>query len=305
MKLKRKLGDRYDGYRCKNIDPFFFLIPHIMKSRADSQVYFSDTIDITNLEAFVREHSTTDVLGLKTYHVVIASMVRMISQRPYLNRFIMGGKIFARNNVTISMSIKRGSAQGMSADSETTVIKPEFELSDTLLEIVDRFNEQVDANRTVVDENSTDRLAKILGALPSGLLRFVINFLTWLDNRGHMPKIINKLSPFHTSMFITNMGSLGIKPIYHHIYNFGSTSVFIAIGKKRTILEYDDNGKASKHKVIDIKVVADERICDGCYYAYSMRMLSKLLKNPEVLLTKPEQIIIDDGIVLKGRTVEF
>ncbi len=97
------------------------------------------------------------------------------------------------------------------------------------------------------------------------------------------------------------MGSLGIKSIYHHIYEFGTTSIFVAMGKKYSRMELDEDGNAIKRKYIDIKVVADERICDGYYYALSMRMLSKILKNPEILLEKPDTVMLDDGIILKGR----
>ena len=297
MQLKRKFGDRYDGYRVKKVDPFFLLIPYIMKTRVDSQVYFSDTLDITELERFVRRHGETDIPGLKMYHVVIAAMVRLIALRPYLNRFVMRGKIFARNHISISMSIKRGTGD----EALTTSIKPLFEPEDTLLDVVNKFNAAVDENRKEDAVNGTDNTASAIGNLPSWLVRFVVNFLTFLDRRGKMPKIINKVSPFHTSMFLKNMGSIGIRPIYHHIYEFGTTSVFVAIGKKQTVREVTADGQLIKHRLMGIKVVADERICDGQYYAQSMRMMAKILKTPSVLLAPPEEVVMDDGIILKGR----
>ena len=297
LKLKRKFGDRYDGYRVKNVDPFFLLIPYIMKTRVDSQVYFSDRIEITELEKFVREHASTDIEGLRMYHVVTAAIVRLLSQRPYLNRFVAGNKIYARNHISISMSVKKS----MTDEAETTVVKPIFSPYDVLRDIVNKFNEEVNKNKVHETENKTDFTAKLVGNLPSFLIRFVIGTLHNLDKIGLMPKLINKVSPFHTSVFITNMGSLGIKPIYHHIYEFGTTSVFIAMGKKYSRMELDNDGNAIKRKYIDIKVVADERICDGHYYALSMRMLAKIFKNPEILLRKPDSVVLDDGIIMKGR----
>ena len=297
QQLKRKFGDRYDGYRVKNVDPFFLLIPYIMKTRTDSQVFYTDRLEITEIEKFVREHTLTDIPGLKLYHVVVASMVRLISQRPYLNRFVSGRKLYARNHISISMAMKRS----MSDNADTTTIKPGFEPGDVLQDVVNKFNTAIEQNRTTVDENQTDSTAKIIGGLPGGFIKFTIWVLDSLDKVGLMPKVINKVSPFHTSMFLTNMGSIGIKPIYHHIYEFGSTSVFIAIGKKYTEREIDEQGNVVKRKYIDIKVVADERICDGYYYANSMRMLAKIIKNPTDLLEKPKEIIMDDGIKMKGR----
>lgn len=298
LKLKRKFGDRYDGYRVKKVDPFFLLIPNIMYTRVDSQVYFSDEVEISALEKFVREHGETDIPGLKLYHVMIAAMIRMISQKPYLNRFIMHSKIFARNNITISMSIKRGTGD----DALTTVVKPEFEPTDTLYDVVRKFNEAVDENRKAESENDTDNTAVGIGSLPAFLVRWVVRFMYFLDKRGWLPKIINKASPFHTSMFLTNMGSLGIRPIYHHIYEFGTTSVFVGMGKKETTYETQADGTLLKTRKIGIKVVADERICDGNYYATSMRSLARYLRSPEKLLTPPETVVMDDGIDMKGRT---
>ncbi len=297
VQLKRKFGDRYDGYRVKRVDPFFLLIPYLMKTRVDSQVYFSDEIDITELEKFIRFHNETDIPGLKLYHVVIAAMVRLYSQRPHLNRFVMRSKIYARNHISVSMAMKRS----MSIESETTTVKPRFEPTDTLLQVVERFNSAVEANRTEIQENGTDSTAKVIGNLPSCLVRSVVNVLAFLDRRGLMPRIINKVSPFHTSLFLTNMGSIGIRPIYHHIYEFGTTSVFLALGKKETIQAVDTDGNLVRKRVVGIKVVADERICDGHYYASSMRMLAKYLKNPEELLEPPAQVVPDEGIDMKGR----
>lgn len=298
LKLKRKFGDRYDGYRVKNADPYYLLTPHIMKKRVDSQVFFEEELDITELEKFIRKHGETDVPGLKMYHLIVAACIRLYSQRPYLNRFCMNGKVFARNRMQISMSILRG--QGDQAVS--TDIKPEFELTDTLQDVVKRFNQLVDENRQETTENGTDSVATALTHMPCWLTRFIVNMLGFLDRRGWMPKALNEISPFHNSLFITNLGSIGIKPVYHHIYEFGTTSIFVAMGKKRTVREIEADGTIVKKRKIDIKIVADERICDGHYYATSMRMLSRLLQHPEQLLEPPAEVIMDDGIVMKGRT---
>lgn len=298
LELKRKFGDRKDAYRIKKVDPFFLLIPHIMKKRVDSMVFFEDNIDITELEEFVRKHKETDIPGLHMYHVFASALLRLYSQRPYLNRYCMSGKIFARKSMRISMSVLRGKGD----EQLSTMVKPEFEMSDTLYNVVENFNSQVDLNHEETTENGTDNTANILGHLPNWLTRFAVNFLTFLDHRGWLPKAVSEVSPFHTSLFITNLGSIGIKPIYHHIYEFGTTSIFVAMGKKETKYELRPDGTTVKKRYIGIKVVADERICDGHYYATSMRMLAKILRNPDQLLTPPEKVVIDNGIDMKGRT---
>ena len=296
IKYTRRFGDRYDGYRVKNVDPFFFIIPQVMSERVDSQVYFSDEIDITALERFVREHANSDIPGLKLYHVVIAACIRLAAIRPYFNRFVAGRRIFQRNYLSVSMAIKRHSDR-----EETTTLKIPFDPKDTLLDVTRKFNQQVEDNKTVIDENGTDHVAKVLGHMPTFLLTAAIRFLRMLERHGRLPKIINRVSPFHTSFFLTNMGSLGVPPIYHHIYEFGTTSIFLAMGNKHTRNETDLQGNLVSRRKMGIKVVANERICDGAYYAAGMRMLNRLLKNPQALLTPPEQVLFDDGVLLKGR----
>ena len=296
IKYSRKFGDRYDGYRLKNIGPFSFLEPHIMKSRTDSQVYFTSELDITELETFIREHANSDIPGLKMYHIMIAAAIRTYAARPYLNRFVMHGRLFQRNHLCVSMAVKRRGDK-----EETTTLKIPFDFKDTLHDVVEKFNRIVEMNKDDEAENGTDKIAKVLGKLPTGLLRAAVNLLWWLDRHGKMPKIINKVSPFHTGLFITNMGSLGVPPVYHHIYDFGTTSVFIAMGNKTTKYELNSDGEPEARRKMTMKVVADERICDGAYYAGSMRMMSRLIKNPAALLTPPENIVVDDGIVMKGR----
>jgi hypothetical protein len=194
------------------------------------------------------------------------------------------------------MAIKRHSDR-----EETTTLKIPFDPKDTLQDVVNKFNKTVEANKRVIDENGTDHVAKVLGHMPTFLLTAAIGFFKMLDRHGMLPKLINKVSPFHTSLFITNMGSLGIPPIYHHIYEFGTTSIFVAMGNKHTKNEVDLQGNVTPRRKMGIKVVADERICDGAYYAAGMRMLSRFLKNPQALLTPPDTVAVDDGIIMKGR----
>ncbi|MBP1587093.1 MAG: 2-oxo acid dehydrogenase subunit E2 [Clostridia bacterium] len=291
MLLSRKHGDRPDGYRVTNVEGVFLLIPYIMKTRVDSQVYWEDDVEITKIEEFVRAHQE-DLPGLSLYHVIIAAALRTYSQRPYLNRFVVDSKMYARNHFCVSMMIKRGLTVG----GEETLIKPEFPLDATLGDVVEGFNKIVAENKAVDSVNGTDKTVTGIGSLPHGLVKFVVNTLMFMDRKNCMPKMIHKVSPFHTAFFITNIGSVGIEPIYHHIYEFGTTSVFLAIGKKKTVITTDSDGTIVKKRVMGFKIVGDERICDGHYYAESARIFMKLLRKPEKLLTPPDKVYVDDAI---------
>jgi len=286
-----KLGDRYDGWRLRNVDPMFTVAPFILKSRVDSQVLFEIKVPIDKIEIFIRDHKE-EIPNLSIMHVVMASLVRLMSQRPNLNRFVMWHKIFARNHVNFSIVIKRS----MLDSAEETIIKPYFLPTDTLQEIVSKTNIELINAIKKSDESSADNLLKLFKFFPDFLLRIVVYLLTILDKIGLMPKIFNYASPFHSSFFLTNLGSIGVESIYHHLYEFGTCSMFVAMGRKKKENIVDKSGEIKSKKSILLKFVLDERICDGFYYARSMRLLEKILSNPSELLLPPTEVLIDEGV---------
>ena len=288
---KWSLGDRYDGWRVRKVDPVFSVIPFFLRTRMDAQNYFEERVPIDHIEAFIKAHKA-EIPDLSVMHVVMASIVRLMSQRPYLNRFVMWNKIFARNYLNFSIAVKRS----LSDEGEETLIKPFFKPTDILQDIVRKTKQEQEENQQVGQQNSSDTISKILGVLPDFALRIVVFVLLWLDKVGLMPKFIEKASPWHSSVFLTNIGSIGVESIYHHLYEFGTCSMFIAMGKKSRRHNLNKEGELVAHKSILLKFVMDERICDGFYYASSMRMLSKIFSDPSILLTPPEKVIIDDGV---------
>ncbi len=285
---KRRLGDRYDGYKIRSKDPMFGVIPHIMRSRLDCQVFFEEQIDISNLREFILEHRK-EMPGLSAYHIFVAAALRAIVQKPRLNRFVSGRKIYARNYLRASLTVKTSRSE----DADEAVVMPEFAPTDTLYEVVEKFNEQVQEAKRQDEEakgNDTDALVKILNLLPGFVLKFVVWALRNLDAVGLMPKIINRLSPFHSSLFVTNVGSIGINSIYHHLYEFGTTSIFLAIGKKETVRELKSDGTVDSKTVINTRFVLDERICDGYYFATAIKLFKYYMKNPQLLLMPPDYI---------------
>jgi hypothetical protein len=290
--FRRRLGDRYDGWRVNDIDTVYTVVPYLLRTRLDSQCLFEENVDLDNLERFVKEHKE-DIPGISIMTVVIAAMVRTLSQRPYANRFIVYNKLYAHNDIRISIMVKRT----MGDRGEETPIMPVFSPFDTLREVAGKISTEIDKNRLTSEKNASDNTAGALGKLPPFLLRIIIGLIRWSDNLGILPKGIHTASPYHCSAFVTNMGSIGIAPIYHHLYEFGTCSFFSAMGRKiKTLAAGDDGGGVSTKRSIGFKYVIDERICDGHYWAVSIRYLRKLLNNPSVLLVPPEKVVIDDGI---------
>lgn len=284
-KRKRRLGDRHDGYKVRKLDLPFYIIPVIMRTRLDSQVFFNISIDIENLEKYVHRKRREDMPNLKLLHVVLAAMVRMFATRPQLNRFVAGKKIYAHNDISFSMSIKRN----LTDDGEETEVCPVFEPTDTIYDVVEKFNGEVE-KAFADEETETDKLNRVVGMTPTWLKSFIVFVLRNLDKVGLMPKFITKASPFHASAYVTDVGSLGIDSIYHHLYEFGTCSCFLAIGKKQSVPYVKDDGTLGEKKIINFRFVLDERVTDGHYYAATIRKFTRYMKHPELLELPPEEL---------------
>lgn len=286
-KRKRRFGDRYDGYRVRELDLPFHIMPVIMPKRCDSEVFFKETVDIGPLEEYVRRKRKEDLPHLKTLHVVMAAMVRVLALRPRMNRFIIGKKVYAHNNIRFGMTIKRS----LSMDGEETEVLPEFLPTDTLYDVVKTFNEEWEKAVNAGEEgNDADRVTRLLAFVPTWVKTFSVWALRRLDQVGWLPKALYKGSPFHNSIYLTDVGSLGIDSVYHHLYEFGTNSLFLAIGKKITEHYIDSQGEIAKRKVMNFRFVIDERICDGFYHASAMKLFCKYLKHPELLEIPPEEL---------------
>lgn len=286
---KKRWGDRNDGRRLRTTPAMLKFMPYIMRDRSDALNTFADSLDMTKTDPFCRRKVKEGKTNFTLLHILLAAYVRAISQKPGINRFIAGQRIYARNDIEINMVIKRA----MTLDSPDTVVTVHFLPTDTVDDVYEKFNRAVMENVRENDDNSFDKLNRALVFIPGILIRAVVRLLFWADYHGWLPRKLTMLSPFHGTMFITSMGSLGIPPIYHHIYNFGNLPAFLAYGTKRTEIYLDSEGNPKKRKMVDLKAVTDERICDGFYYASAFKIIKKMVENPELLETPPETVVED------------
>jgi hypothetical protein len=246
----------------------------------------ADEIEISKADLFVREQIMSGKEGFSMLHVILAAYVRTVSQYPYLNRFVSGQRIFSRNKLEIIMTVKKE----MNIKAPETCIRVIFEPTDTIYEVYEKFNAELSK---IANDTGTDNVAGFFRKFPRLLFRFVIKVIGWMDYWGLVPQALMNALPFWGSMIITSMGSLGIKPIYHHLYNFGNLPIFVSYGTKRKVNEIDRKGNVVSKKVIDMKVVTDERICDGFEYATAFKAWKKYIENPEVLKMPPEEVFED------------
>ena len=289
MSKKRRFGDRKDGRRVRTMSPMSYVIPYIMRTRNDAQNQIADTIDITEADKFLREMRAKGYKSISVLHVFIAAYIRAISMRPGINRFCSGQKIYHRNTIEINMAVKKE----MSLDAPDTMIKVRFEPTDTITDVYEKFNAVVEKATAEGSNTDFDKTARTLTRLPGILFRTTVRLLEFLDYHGWLPQALLDVSPFHGSLIITSMGSLGIPPIYHHLYTFGNLPVFISYGLKYHKNVMNANGVVERRTMIDVKVVTDERICDGFYFASALKLIRKFVASPALLTTPPETVIDD------------
>lgn len=288
---KKKHGDRTDGWRIHSFDPLFDVIPHLMPERCDSQVFFEEELETEALDNFVRairRDPSYEMPELSRLAVVMAACTRAFSRYPKINRFCAGRKIYARNHFCISLTMKKN----MSIDSDEANIKPHFMPNYNLKDVYDTLMKDINNSKESID-NATDGMVDKLSGIPQWIIRAFVAWVRKKDRHGGLPKPLFELSPFHTSCYITDIGSTGINSVFHHIYNIGTTSIFISIGRRDKKLVLGEDGQPKYINVIKFCYVVDERICDGFYYAKTVRYISKLLKNPTELLERPQSITED------------
>ena len=283
-------GDRTDGRRVRSLPPMAQVSPYIMVTRNTSTNYFTDSFELSHIERYVRQKRREGYTNFGVMHVLLAAYVRALARYPGLNRFLSGQKVYTHgDDVQFCMTIKKE----MSSDSPDTVIKVHLSPKDTAMDVYNKVNAKIEEVKNTPLDSNFDNTAHVLTLIPGVFLKFTVWLLRTLDYFGMLPRFLLEVSPFHGSVFFTSMGSLGIPPIYHHLYDFGNLPVFGSFGCKRRSLEVQEDGTVVQKKYIDFKFCMDERIVDGFYYAAFFKHYKRIILHPEVLDNPPEEVIRD------------
>ncbi len=283
-------GDRPDGRRLRTLSPMDQVSPYIMVTRNTAANSASESFEISHVSRYIRQKRREGLTSFGITHVFLAAYCRGIAKYPGLNRFISGQKVYSRGeDIQFCMTIKKE----MTAASPDTVIKVHLSPRDTAEDVYRKVNEQIEAVKNTSLDSSFDNTAHALMMIPGVVLKFVVWLLRTMDYFGLLPKFLLEVSPFHGSVFFTSMGSLGIPPIYHHLYDFGNLPVFGAFGMKRRALEVQEDGSVIEKKYVDFKFTMDERIVDGFYYAAFLKHFKRIIQHPEVLDAPPADVVRD------------
>ena len=285
---------RADGYRVRSNDAMYELVPYIMPYRYDASNSVTVDIDLDLMQDYIRKCRKKGI-NMSHMSIIIAGALRIASQNPFLNRFVMNRKIYARNHFCVSFVTLQ---PGKTSD---TVNKLYFNLDDDIFTVNQKVQEAIERTQQPTSQNALDKLMASLLRIPF-LVGAAVGVLKFIDKYFTLPFSIINASPFHTSLFITNLASIRTNAIYHHLYEFGTTGIFISMGQPEKKVE--KNGETVEEtKIMPLGIVTDERIANGHYYGRCFRELNRYYRNPELLEIPPEQVVKDPDV--KKRNPKF
>lgn len=277
---KRRFGDRRDGKLLRDIDGMHLIMPMIYPNRCDNEAFISERIDLTNIDKYIAEYNAKDPeFKLTLFHVIVASVMKLLVLRPKLNRFIVNKNLYQRNNYSASFIVKKQ----FSDSSEEGMAFIYANEDSTLDSLHDELYKQIKREKSAASANSTADTLDFFTTIPRFLVKLIIRLLCLLDRHGIVPQDIIAADPYYASVIFSNLGSIKLKSGYHHLTNWGTTSIFVVVGemKKRVFLRED--GTEEYRNSVDLGLTIDERLADGYYYSKSVRILKHILEHPECL----------------------
>ena len=276
---KKRRGDRKDGRLLRELDSLHFITGIIYPNRCDNEAYISERIDLTPVKKYIARRNETETDFPYTYfHLVLTALVKTITLRPKMNRFIVNGNFFQRNEVTASFVVKK-----QFSDKGAEALAMLHTTGDDTIDTVHEYiRQQVTECRSDKVDASTAGM-DMFNKMPRWMGKAIVRFLMFLDRHGWVPADLIATDPYYSSVVISNLGSIKLKCGYHHLTNWGTCSLFCIIGEKKKSPFINEDGTVSMRETLELGLTIDERLADGYYYSKSVRLLEYLLTHPEEL----------------------
>lgn len=276
----RKFGDRRDGTLIRNLDSMHFIMPIIYPNRADNEAYISETIDLTAIDEYLeKKNAANPEYKYNLFQIIVCAVLKAVTLRPKMNRFIANCNMYQRNDVSAAFVIKKI----FSDSGEEGLAFIHSKDTDTLETVHNSIYEQVSDCRGDSKKDSSTESMDMFNKMPRWLSKMLVKLVCVLDRHGMVPAPFIASDPYYASVILSNLGSIKLHSGYHHLTNWGTTSIFVIVGERKKRPFYDDNGNVTMKNSVDIGLTVDERIADGYYYAKTVRLLKKLLENPQLL----------------------
>ncbi len=281
-KRKRRLGDRKDGALLRNLDPMHFIVPQIYPDRCDNEAYISERIDLGSINAWLNRKNTSETEYPYTlFHVILAALLKTLTQRPKMNRFIANKNVYQRYDISAAFVVKKL----FDDDGDEALAFIHSDGDDTIESIHAKIFNQISFCRSDENDKSTESM-DLFNKIPRTFSKAMISIIRLLDVHGLVPRSLIETDPYYSSVIISNLGSIRLKCGYHHLTNWGTNSVFCVIGEKKLSPFFNADGVAEMRETVDLGITIDERLADGYYYSKTIKLLKHLLLNPELLEKK-------------------
>ncbi|HHV41443.1 MAG TPA: 2-oxo acid dehydrogenase subunit E2 [Clostridiaceae bacterium] len=274
---------RSDGKVVKGEDPLIRMTPFIMRGRNEAVIYFPRSYDIEAIQTFIQDQRARGK-RITLFNIIAASMLQTIFRRPKINRFIAGRRLYEHNDVSILYAVKAR----MTDDALESIAKVEFNPDDTIYDVAERMKSNTDMIKDG-KLKTDDKFIHFVSKLPRSILQFALWIIRLMDFYGIMPKALMDAIPLYSSVYISHIGSVGADAPFHHLYEFGTTSIFITIGRVYEAPYKNKDGELEWRQTVDLKFSIDERICDGFYLIKSMKVFDKFMNNPSLLELSPKE----------------
>jgi hypothetical protein len=267
------LWSRPDGERIRDLSRMRKFMPFISPRRNDALVLYQTEVELDNANRFLEElNRRRPADGQVTlFHLYLRSASLAVHERPGVNRFVAGSRLWQRNHVAITFSAKQEILDG----SPLVTVKRIFPEGESLEQMVDSILENLRGRRKG-RENRSDKEMKLALEFPP----FVVKAGLWLLDKANQFHLLSRQmideDPLFTSLFIANLGSVGLAAGYHHLWEYGTCSMFGVIGGFRK--------RADGVQIMNVNYTYDERVEDGMYAGITMDRLKEKLENPEKLI---------------------
>ena len=280
---QRRRGDRRDAKLARDLDSMHVFMPFLLPKRTDNEAVMNEVIDLTSVMEYIeRKNAGNPDYKYTIFQVICAALAKTVYLRPKMNRFVSGHRTYDRNDLSFSFVVKKKFVDDAHESLAILKMDQESEIS-PMDQFHDKLRDIVYSVRVHDKQDSTTDIMDIFKKLPRWLTRMIVGCLNILDYYGKVPAALSKSDPYNSTIFITNLGSIKMSANYHHLVNWGTNSFFVVVGEKYRRPYFREDGSYELRDALELGMTVDERIADGLYFAGSIRLLRRLLNEPELL----------------------
>ena len=277
MRKGIRRGDRHDATRVELGRGFKAVFPYIMKGRNESIAYYPVRVDAENLLAYVEQKKGTPE-EITIFESVLLALTRILRERPTLNRYIIGRRLYQRRNVDLSFVARKRYTLDSDESNVFVKLKPE----DDAAMVLSKIRGEIRTVKTG-DQTADEGLIDLFLRLPRGLLRVAVKLLSIWDFYVDTPGFLRGVDPLRCSAYVANLGSVGMGAAYHHLFEWGTCSLFVTIGQIKPTVVVGEDGSPTVRRTLELKIALDERIADGYYDARALELFDTYLNDPAQL----------------------